>query len=908
MKKFLQLTLLLVSSVLAETLPPLVDGRAPQNHEELWAGFDPSAEPLDVEVLHEWEEGGVILKVIRYRVGIFKGKKAMMAAVYAYPKGGKNLPGLVNIHGGGQFADYRGPLTNAKRGYATISLAWAGRISAPDYTVSSKEVKLFFDGKTKDPAYNVTTDWGALDGYHAPERFPKNNSLNIAPNEWTLDVVESPRNNPWFLRVLNARRALTFLEQQEEVDGTRLGVYGHSMGGKQTVLTAGADSRVKAAVPSCGGVSDRTKGEGVYLDTINDDVSLKHISCPILFQSPSNDFHGRIDDLQKAVTEIQTKDWRVTCAPHHNHQDTADYEVVSQLWFDQYLKGSFEFPQTPEIAVNLKAKEGVPVAQLKVDTSKPILSVDFYYTRQGQMDGLQDDRSNTVNRFWHHAEGVAQGQIWKAELPLNGLDKPLWVYANVRYALEQPVSYAGYYYRVGSSESFVLSSLLYSATPAELEAAGVRSTEERSLMIEDFASGWQNEWFTYRPSEWARSTHKIYDPRWKAPKGAKLNLQVSAAEANKFVVLLDDYGTEVELEGGSAWEALSFSPSDFKNVEGESLETFDGVKELKLSPQESLRGGRGSSASRKLGATWKGPSPVFNDLHWSLPEGTEEQSVGKDLGKKETLQQGLPDTFWTYKEVEGKALKLSVFLPEGYESSEEKYPCFVVFHGGSWKTGEASWHYPDCSYWSQRGMIAVSVDYRLSARDGVEVPLECVKDAKSAIRYLRKNADELKVDPNKLVAAGGSAGGQLAVALATLKSPDTNDESYDLAISCVPDAVIAYNPYYKCEASLSPPNFVTEGLPPLITFVGDKDPAVTVESLVAFQDDYRDKGNSSELYVGIGGKHGLCNGRNPKNRFFYWSLELADQFLVSEGVIQGKSLVKIQDDVKVLEESDYKRY
>ena len=88
-------TLLLLGGVIAvgaETLPPLKDGKAPETFEELWSGFDPRKEPLDVEVLHEWEQDGVVLKVIRYRVGIFKGKKAMMAAVYGYPKGAKKFP------------------------------------------------------------------------------------------------------------------------------------------------------------------------------------------------------------------------------------------------------------------------------------------------------------------------------------------------------------------------------------------------------------------------------------------------------------------------------------------------------------------------------------------------------------------------------------------------------------------------------------------------------------------------------------------------------------------------------------------------------------------------------------------------------------------------------------------------
>jgi hypothetical protein len=56
-----------------ETLPPLEKGPAPQTLEELWAGYDPQAEPLDVEILHEWEEDEVLMRVLRYRIGVFKG-------------------------------------------------------------------------------------------------------------------------------------------------------------------------------------------------------------------------------------------------------------------------------------------------------------------------------------------------------------------------------------------------------------------------------------------------------------------------------------------------------------------------------------------------------------------------------------------------------------------------------------------------------------------------------------------------------------------------------------------------------------------------------------------------------------------------------------------------------------------
>ncbi len=603
--------------VAEDTLAPLKDGVAPQSVEALWADFDPRAEPLDVEVLKEWEEEGVVLKVLRYRAGIFKGQKAMMAAVYGYPKGGQDLPGLVQIHGGGQYADYRAPLTNGKRGYATISISWAGRINAPGYRMTPTEVRLFWEGKTDDPAYKVTTDWGPLDGYHAPCRNPRNSFFRMAPAEWTLDAVESPRNNSWFLCTLGARRALTFLEQQPEVDATKLGVYGHSMGGKLTVQTAGSDSRVKAAVPSCGGISDRTKGGELYRATINDDVSLKNISCPILFQSPANDFHGRIDDLQKAVTEIQTQDWRVTCAPHHNHQDTANYEVASQLWFDQQLLGTLRLPTTPQIVVNLRAKDGIPTIIVTPDSSKPVLAVEVYCTQHGQMDGLKNDRDNTKNRFWHYAETKKQGERWSASLPLSSTDKPLWVYANVTYSLDDAVAYAGYYYRVGSSEAFNLSSLMFMATADEIKAAGVQPTRKPSLMIETFAGDWEKEWFTYNPAEWGRKTHKVYDDQWKAPAEARLAIEVRAEQANKLVIGIDSHAAEVKLSGGVEWQQIILSLADLHNAAGVAMTGWKGIRELRLGATDTQKEkADGIGRTVKLGTPWRGSNPEFRNLRW----------------------------------------------------------------------------------------------------------------------------------------------------------------------------------------------------------------------------------------------------------------------------------------------------
>ena len=623
-----------VAAQQADTLPRLAGDLAPGNFAQMWAGFDPRAEPLDVETLKRWEEDDVVFRIVRFRVGIFKGKQATLAAIYGFPKrvldSGARLPGLVQIHGGGQYADYRACLTNAKRGYATVSIAWAGRINAPGYRVTPAEVKLFWDDKTEDPAYKLTTDWGAVDGYHAPSRNAGNAFPSAQPATWTLDSVESPRNSSWFLCALAARRALTFLEQQPEIDAEKLGVYGHSMGGKLTVMTA-VDPRVKAAAPSCGGISDRDNQSALFRSTLGDDVSLQEVSCPIMFLSPANDFHGRIGDLPAATSEIKSPQWRATCSPHHNHQDTAEFEVATQLWFDQHLKNAFSLPNTPETTLQLRTDDGLPIFTVKPDRSKTILSVDVYYTQHGKPNETPRDHENTKHRFWHYAMTTESNGRWTASLPIASTTQPLWVYANVLYSLDSPVVGAGYYYRTYTANSFNLSSTLHMISPVELTAADVRAALEPSLLIESFDDGWEKEWFTYKPDQWARATHKVYHESYKPPEGASLALEVLADESNALVISLDEMAAEVQLDGGGQWQKIVLTQSEFKNLEGETLSSFADIMRLKLSPSERLKPKRGNNEKpRTVGANWRGADPQFRNLRWVVPNATTPHFTGSD--------------------------------------------------------------------------------------------------------------------------------------------------------------------------------------------------------------------------------------------------------------------------------------
>ena len=602
-----------------DTLKPLDAKNLPQSVEELWQDFDPRKEPLDVEVLHEWEEDSVKLQVVRFRVGVFKGKKAMVAGVYGWPIGAKNVPGLVNLHGGGQYADYRSVLTNAKRGYATITVAWAGRINTPDYMVTPKDVKLFFNNDTANENYKITTDWGALDGYHAPSRYNGISSSKIEPCEWNLDSIVSPRNTQWFLWSMAARRALTFLEQQDVVDKDKLGIYGHSMGGKITVLTA-TDPRVKVAIPSCGGISGIYNENPNYQATISDTSSLKEISCPVMFLSPSNDFNGHLRDIPVAMKLLKSDQSRVVSSAHQSHQDHPEFEVSGLLWIDQHLKGNFQVPNTPETKLVLDHQTGRVKVLVKPDEAMKIQEVEIYFTQQAEFpinSKPSGDRNHRKKRFWIYASPQKTMNGWEAELPLQYTDKLLWAYANVRYKLDKPYTGAGYYYRVYTTDEFNLSSPIQIATAEQLKQADIKSSVAHSNLIESFEKNWKKSWFHYKPDVLEWRTHKIYNDRWKAPKNASLVVQVRSVQDNTLVVTADAYGTEISLKGGTRWQKAVIPAENMKNALDKPMLSWSDVTELSLLESTSLQKKLdGEKIIVKLGSSWKGEYPEFRNMHW----------------------------------------------------------------------------------------------------------------------------------------------------------------------------------------------------------------------------------------------------------------------------------------------------
>lgn len=145
----------------------------------------------------------------------------------------------------------------------------------------------------------------------------------------------------------------------------------------------------------------------------------------------------------------------------------------------------------------------------------------------------------------------------------------------------------------------------------------------------------------------------------------------------------------------------------------------------------------------------------------------------------------------TYKEINGATLKLWIFRPAGKPAPEVKRAAIVFFFGGGWTNGLPAQFEPQCRHFAERGMVAMTADYRVASRQQVK-PTACVADAKSCMRWVRKHAEQFGIDPDRLAAGGGSAGGHLAAALATL--PGMDEAGEDTSISAVPNALVLFNP------------------------------------------------------------------------------------------------------------------
>ena len=224
---------------------------------------------------------------------------------------------------------------------------------------------------------------------------------------------------------------------------------------------------------------------------------------------------------------------------------------------------------------------------------------------------------------------------------------------------------------------------------------------------------------------------------------------------------------------------------------------------------------------------------------------------------------------FVYKKTPQTELEMVVHYPADWKATDKR-PAIVFFFGGGWTNGRISQFETQAGRLAARGMVAARADYRVKSRHDVS-PKECVEDAKSAVRWLRQHAAELGVDPERIAAAGGSAGGHIAACTALAPGLDAADE--DAQISSRPNALVLFNPVLRFDGrpqlmdrigndaelgkAISPTLHLAKDSPPTLLMFGDADPLMAQAK--EFMAASEKLGHRAELYTAPGQPHSFFN-------------------------------------------------
>src|SRR5215472_8079577 len=190
-----------------------------------------------------------------------------------------------------------------------------------------------------------------------------------------------------------------------------------------------------------------------------------------------------------------------------------------------------------------------------------------------------------------------------------------------------------------------------------------------------------------------------------------------------------------------------------------------------------------------------------------------------------------------YKTTPQGDLKINLYFPEGWKPGDHR-PAAVFFFGGGFVSGTPGQFTSTAEYFASRGLVAASAEYRIRNKHQTG-PEKSIEDAKSTVRWLRINARPLGIDPGRIIAGGGSAGGTCATFAAYNTTYEPEGE--DMSVSSRPDALVLYNPAlgFPADTSRFTPQEkkqvnelgefiaawnVTKGGPPAILFFGTEDP------------------------------------------------------------------------------------
>lgn len=223
--------------------------------------------------------------------------------------------------------------------------------------------------------------------------------------------------------------------------------------------------------------------------------------------------------------------------------------------------------------------------------------------------------------------------------------------------------------------------------------------------------------------------------------------------------------------------------------------------------------------------------------------------------------------------------KADLYLPASNPSGARR-PAVVIIHGGGWTGGDkgAAREINIGTNLALNGYVGLSINYVLASTNKAVSKAtwpQNLHDCMTAVRWLRKNAERLQVNPERIGVIGGSAGGHLAAMLAVLGDKDGLDPKgpygeFSCRVQCAVDlygpADLSDRPHLTMlgksreEApefyrAASPVTYVDKSDPPLLIMHGTADKTVDIAQSKLFAAKLKEAGARHELVIVEGAPH-----------------------------------------------------
>ncbi len=552
---------------------------------QVWADYDPNKGDFKQEIVKEETKDGNYYRE-SYISAYVLGEEVRVYCLYKVKAGAVKAPGLLNVHGWMATASIENDYV--ADGWAVMSYDYCGTNGTRvNYT------------KYPEKLSHGNMCGGKVTG----SSFPAPGRKSITDPKQTSDYL-------WY--AIEAR-VLSYLEQQKEVDKTRLGAKGYSYGGT-LMWFLGMDPRVKAVVAYFGigwteyyrnrsvmmyatpyVEPEKTSGEKIYLAGIAPEACVPYIKAATLFLNGSNDHHGcgergleSFKMFQKGVPWA----FAMQVRGHHNADKT---KQDCKMWLEKYVMGKEVFwPAHPKSEIKLDA-DGVPELIVTPASPERVKTVEIYYALKNPV---------WLSRVWRDTESVRKNNKWVSKMPVLNIEDYVFAYANVIY-----------------DTTVVLSTDFNAAIPSKLGNAKATDKSSDIYSGDGGMGAWNNvaevegvggvKGFRCIDNKAGTGTELLSNPKWKASLTARLGFKFYCTEPQTLIFSADDYDAEIEITASDNWQTMVIPANKFINRANQKrMGKWENIAALHLKP--------------KVGADMT--KVVFAQFKWEVPDKSAAKS------------------------------------------------------------------------------------------------------------------------------------------------------------------------------------------------------------------------------------------------------------------------------------------